>query len=152
LLRIRKARLEDLDRIVDFNVKMAEETEGKILDRKVVRKGVRTVLNDEAKGFYLLSEYDRMGKVIAGQLMVTFEWSDWRNKNFWWIQSVYVDKEYRNKKVFSSLYGTVAKMALSERSVGGLRLYVDKNNDSAKQVYRSLGLKKTDYEIYEKSL
>ena len=152
MLRIRKARLEDLDRIIEFNVKMAEETEGKILDKKVVRQGVRNVLNDEAKGFYLLSEYDRVRKVIAGQLMVTFEWSDWSNKNYWWIQSVYVDKEYRNKKVFSSLYGTVSKMALSERSVGGLRLYVDKNNDSAKLVYRSLGLKKTDYEIYEKSL
>lgn len=152
LLCIRKARLEDLERIVDFNVKMAEETEGKVLDKNVVREGVRAVLNDRAKGFYLLSEYTTKGRVIAGQLMVTFEWSDWRNKDFWWIQSVYVDKGFRNKKVFSSLYGTVAKMALSEGSVGGLRLYVDKDNDSAKQVYQSLGLKKTGYEIYEKPL
>ena len=152
MLRIRKARLEDLERIVDFNVEMAEETEGKILDRSVVREGVKTVLKDGAKGFYLLSECDRGGKVLAGQLMVTFEWSDWRNKNFWWIQSVYVDKEFRNKKVFSGLYGAVAKMAMSEGRVGGLRLYVDKNNNSAKQVYESLGLRKTDYEILETAL
>jgi ribosomal protein S18 acetylase RimI-like enzyme len=152
LLRIRKARLEDLDRIVDFNVQMAEETEGKLLDRNIVREGVEAILKDEAKGFYLLSEYNKSGKILAGQLMVTFEWSDWRNKDFWWIQSVYVDKEYRNKGVFSRLYRTVTKMALSEESVGGLRLYVEKNNDSAKQVYESLGMEKTAYEIYEKSL
>jgi GNAT superfamily N-acetyltransferase len=152
LLRIRKAKLEDLERIVDFNVEMAEETEGKMLDRSVVREGVRTVLKDRAKGFYLLSEWNGRGGMLAGQLMVTFEWSDWRNMNFWWIQSVYVDKKFRTKKVFSGLYGAVAKMALSEGSVGGLRLYVDKNNDSAKQVYESLGLRKTDYEIFEKSL
>jgi len=84
--------------------------------------------------------------------MVTFEWSDWRNKKFWWIQSVYVDKKYRNKKVFSQLFGTVTKMALSEKSVCGLRLYTSKNNYSAKQVYESLGMKKTSYEIYEKFL
>jgi ribosomal protein S18 acetylase RimI-like enzyme len=152
LLRIRKARLEDLERIVDFNIQMAEETEGKILDRNIVREGVKAILKNKAKGFYLLSEYNKSGKVLAGQLMVTFEWSDWRNRNIWWIQSVYVDKKYRNKKVFSRLYGTVTKMALSEESVGGLRLYVEKNNNSAKKVYESLGMEKTAYEIYEKSL
>ena len=84
--------------------------------------------------------------------MVTFEWSDWKNKNFWWIQSVYIDKKYRNKKVFSQLYRTVIKIALSKKSVGGIRLYVEKHNNSAKQVYESLGMKKTPYEIYEKIL
>ena len=152
LLRIRKATLEDLDGIVDFNIRMAEETEGKMLDRGIVREGVRTVLDDEAKGFYLLLEFNGRSKVLAGQLMVTFEWSDWRNKNFWWIQSVYVAKEYRHKKVFSRLYETVIKMALSEKNVGGLRLYVDKSNYSAKKVYELLGIKKTAYEIYEKPL
>jgi hypothetical protein len=72
------------------------------------------------------------GKILAGQ-MVTFEWSDWRNKNFWWIQSVYVDKKCRKKRVFSRLCGTVTEMTLSEKSVGGLRLYFEKNNDSAKK-------------------
>lgn len=152
MLRIRKARLEDLERIVAFNIQMAEETEGKILDKNIVREGVKTILNDETRGFYLLSEYNENGKIIAGQLMVTFEWSDWKNKNIWWIQSVYVDKKYRNKKVFSRLYRSVTEMALSEKSVGALRLYVEKNNDYAKQVYESLGMEKTPYEVYEKSL
>jgi ribosomal protein S18 acetylase RimI-like enzyme len=84
--------------------------------------------------------------------MVTYEWSDWRDKNFWWIQSVYVDKEYRNRKIFSKLFRAVAQMALSTISVDGLRLYVKEDNNSAKQVYESLGMKKTSYEIYEKSL
>jgi ribosomal protein S18 acetylase RimI-like enzyme len=77
--------------------------------------------------------------------MVTYEWSDWRDKNFWWIQSVYVDKEYRNRKIFSKLFRAVAQMALSTISVDGLRLYVKEDNNSAKQVYESLGMKKTSY-------
>jgi hypothetical protein len=84
-LRIRKARLEDLERIVDFNIQMAEETEGKMRDKNIVRKGCKTILNDKIGGFCLLSEHDKSGKILAGQLMVTFEWSDWRNKDFWWI-------------------------------------------------------------------
>ena len=148
---IRKARFEDFDRIVNFNIQMAEVTEGKILDSNVAREGVKTVLGNESKGFYLLAE-DEKGAKILGQLMVTFEWSDWRNKNIWWMQSVYVDKQYRNKRVFSRLYETVVKMALSKKSVGGLRLYVEKHNESAKRVYESLGMKKAPYEIYEKSL
>jgi len=131
---------------------MAKETEGKILEKNIVREGVRAVLNNKIKGFYLMAEDNNGAKILAGQLMVTFEWSDWRNKNIWWIQSVYVDKKYRNKKVFSQLFRTVTNMALSEKSVSGLRLYVEKRNSSAKQVYESLGMKKTPYEIYEKFL
>lgn len=141
-----------MERIVDFNIQVAKETEGKIIDKNIVREGVRAVLNNKLKGFYLMAEDEKAAKTLGGQLMVTFEWSDWRNKNIWWIQSVYVDKKYRNKKVFSQLYRTVAKMALSERSVGGLRLYVEKHNNLAKQVYESLGMEKTSYEIYEKFL
>ena len=131
---------------------MAKETEEKSLDRKIVLKGVQTVLSNESKGFYLLAEDNEGPRIVVGQLMVTYEWSDWRNKNFWWIQSVYVDKKYRNKKVFSKLFTAAAKMALSTGSVDALRLYVEKNNNSAKQVYESLGMTKTSYEIYEKSL
>lgn len=148
---IRKAKNEDIEKIADFNIQMAKETEGKILDKKVVQEGIRTVLNNKIKGFYLVAE-DKVTKLVVGQLMVTFEWSDWRNKNFWWIQSVYVDKKYRNKKVFSQLYRIITKMALYEKNVCGLRLYTSKNNYSAKQVYESLGMKKTSYEIYDKFL
>lgn len=150
-LLIRRAVLEDLRKISDFNVQMAEETEGRILDKNVVQEGVKEVLDNELKGFYLLAE-DKDGKVLAEQLMVTFEWSDWRNKDFWWLQSVYVDRKYRNKGVFSCLYRAVTKMASAEKRVCGLRLYVEKHNDSAKQVYESLSMKKTPYEIYEKAL
>lgn len=151
-LLIRKAKLEDLERIVDFNIQMAKETEGKILEKNIVREGVKSVLTDESKGFYLVAEENELAKKLGGQLMVTFEWSDWKNKNIWWIQSVYVDRECRNKKVFSRLYRTVSKMALSEKNVGGLRLYVEKDNNPAKLAYESLGMKKTPYEIYEKLL
>ena len=150
-LRIRKAKLEDLEGIVDFNIQMAKETKGKN-DKNVVREGVKAVLNNNLKGFYLVAEENTGDKILGGQLMVTFEWSDWRNKIIWWIHNVYVGKKYRNKKVFSQLYRSVAKMAASEKNVVGLRLYVEEHNDSAKQVYESLGMKKTPYEIYEKLL
>jgi len=151
-LIIRKAKLEDLEGIVDFNIQMAKETEWKIIDKNVVREGVKAVLNNNLKGFYLVAEENTGDKILGGQLMVTFEWSDWRNKNIWLIHNVYVDTKYRNKKVFSQLYRSVAKMAASEKNVVGIRLYVEKHSDSAKQVYESLGMKKTPYEIYEKLL
>ena len=149
---IRKARFEDWKRIVDFNLQIAKETEGKILDKNVVREGVKAILDNQLRGFYLLAENDEDTKIIVGQLMITFEWSDWRNRNIWWIQSVYVDKKFRNKKVFSKLFNTVTEMALSEKSVGKLRLYVREDNNSAKQVYESLGMTKTTYKIYEKTV
>jgi GNAT superfamily N-acetyltransferase len=150
LLFVREAVFEDFEGIADFNVRMAEETEGKVLDRSVVREGVKAVLADKLRGFYLLAEDGKSGRVV-GQLMVTFEWSDWRNKVFWWIQSVYVDRKYRKRRVFSRLFEAVCGMALSQKNVAGLRLYVEKDNDSAKQVYESLGMKES-YELYEKTL
>jgi ribosomal protein S18 acetylase RimI-like enzyme len=150
-LFIRKAKLEDLERIVDFNIQMAKETEEKMITKNIIREGVKSILIDESKGFYLVAEEDKSPKIL-GQLMITFEWSDWKNKNAWWIQSVYVDKKYRNKKVFSKLYRKVTRMAKSEKNIGALRLYVEKDNNPAKQAYASLGMKKTTYEIYEKIL
>jgi len=99
---IRKAKLDDLERIVDFKIEIALESEGKIIDRNIVREGVKAVLNDKLKRFYLVSEKNDDSEILCRQLMITFEWSDWRNKNIWWIQSVYVDKEYRNKKSLHS--------------------------------------------------
>ncbi|MFC1487470.1 GNAT family N-acetyltransferase [Thermoproteota archaeon] len=149
---IRKAKLEDLEGIVALNIQMSKETNTKIIDENVVREGVKAVLRNVVKGFYLIAEEENNYKILAGQLMVTFEWSDWRNKNIWWIHNVYVDKKYRNKKVFSQLYRCAVKMASSERNVVVLRLYVEDYNVSAKQVYESFGMKKTSYEIYEISL
>ena len=151
-LIIRKAKLEDLEGIVALNIQMSKETDTKIIDENVVREGVKAVLRNVVKGFYLIAEEENNYKILAGQLMVTFEWSDWKNKNIWWIHNVYVDKKYRNKKVFSQLYRCAVKMASSERNVVVLRLYVEDYNVSAKQVYESFGMKKTSYEIYEISL
>ena len=146
---IRKARFEDIERIADFNIKMAEETEGKKLDKNVVRRGVEAVIDDNHKGFYLVAEKTNGDRRLVGQLMITFEWSDWRNKCFWWIQSVYVEGKYRNQNVFSHLYRSAIELAKSRKDIYGLRLYVEKHNENGKQVYESLGMKKTPYEVYE---
>ncbi len=149
---IRKATPEDLEGIVTFNIQMAKETEGIILDEKVVREGVKSILDNTLIGFYLVAEENRNNKILCGQLLVIFEWSDWRNKNVWWIQNVYVDRKFRNKKVFSHLYRFIVKMAASEENVAGLKLYVEKNNNFVKRIYESLGLKIVQYDLYEKSL
>ena len=146
---VRKAKLEDIEGITDFNIRMAKETESKKLDKDVVLKGVEAVINDNHKGFYLVAEETNGGKKLVGQLMITFEWSDWRNKCFWWIQSVYVDEKHRNRNIFSHLYRRVIEMAKSRKNISGLRLYVEKHNEYAKQIYESLGMIRTPYEMYE---
>jgi len=143
---IRKAVLRDVETIANYNIQMAMETEDKKLDKKVVLKGVKAVIKDPRKGFYLLAEKK---DAIFGQLMITFEWSDWRNKCFWWIQSVYVDRRYRNQKIFTSLYREIMRLAISTDDVCGLRLYVEEHNESAKKVYKKLDLRRTSYEMFE---
>jgi GNAT superfamily N-acetyltransferase len=151
-LIIRKAKPEDLEGIVEFNIQMAKETEGIILDERIVREGVKSILDNMLIGLYLVAEKNKNDKMLCGQLLVIFEWSDWRNKNVWWIQNVYVDKKFRNKKVFSQLYRFTVEMAASEENVAGLKLYVKKNNNFVKRIYESLGLKKVQYDLYEISL
>ncbi|MEI2726245.1 MAG: GNAT family N-acetyltransferase [Verrucomicrobiota bacterium] len=107
---------------------------------------MRALLKDATKGIYFVAEAD--GAVI-GQLLITYEWSDWRNGYFWWIQSVYVAAKFRSEGVFRTLFGHVQKLAKSRRNVCGLRLYVEKNNRRARQAYDRLGMKHTHYEIYE---
>ena len=138
-----------MSRIADFNIRMAEETELKELNAKDVRKGVEAVLKDPGKGFYLVAETGN-SREIVGQLLVTFEWSDWRNNNFWWIQSVYVEPEARNQGVFTQLCRKLGDLADSEGQVCGFRLYVDKSNVAAKRIYESIGFRMTSYEMYEK--
>ena len=150
-VKVRRAELGDIDRIVDFNVRMADETEGKMLDEKTVREGVNSVVNDPDKGFYLVAEKENSSEIV-GQLLVTSEWSDWRNKYFWWIQSVYVSPIYREKKVFSQLYGALDKLVSTNKSICGFRLYLHSQNESASKVYEAMGFKKTSYEVYEMEL
>jgi GNAT superfamily N-acetyltransferase len=129
---------------------MAWETEKRRLDPQRVGQGVAALLNDPAKGTYFIAETESRGRwVVAGQLLITYEWSDWRSGNFWWIQSVYVAEEFRAGGVFKALFNHVHALAKGRSDVCGLRLYVEANNQKARQVYERLGMKKTDYQLFE---
>ncbi len=145
-LSIRRAIASDETVLAEFNAALAWESEHKRLDGKVLLAGVRAVLADPNKGFYTLAESD--GRVV-GQVMVTFEWSDWRNGWFWWVQSVYVRPESRRGGVFRELFRAIQREAESDPSVIGLRLYVERDNTRAKETYRSLGMSDTPYELLE---
>ena len=129
---------------------MAWETEQRRLDPERVRLGVAALLNDAAKGRYFVAEVENGGRVVVGgQLLITYEWSDWRNGSFWWIQSVYVAEEFRASGVFKALYHHVQALAKERNDVCGLRLYVDAHNSKARKAYERLGMKRTDYEFFE---
>lgn len=145
-MQVRKAELADAAALVDFNQKMALETEGKHLEADVLRPGVNAVFADANKGFYVVAEDN--GSIVGG-LLVTFEWSDWRNKWFWWIQSVYIVPEARGKSVYSRLYEFVKAEAARKGDVCGFRLYVERENTHAITVYEKLGMKNSVYFMYE---
>ncbi len=145
-LKIRLAESGDKATIVAANLALARETEDKTLDEAAVSGGVDALLTDASLGRYYLAERD--GRIV-GQLGLTWEWSDWRNGLFWWIQSVYVAREARGSGIFRALYEFVAGAARDERNVAGLRLYVDKNNERAANVYRRLGMRVTHYDMLE---
>jgi GNAT superfamily N-acetyltransferase len=142
---IRPAVIGDLTTIAEFNILMAFETEHLVLDRARVLDGVRAVLTDPSKGRYIVAE---SGGTVIGQLMVTYEWSDWRNGMFWWIQSVYVEAAFRGKKIFSQLYEYIKVEAVANKSCG-IRLYVEEANATAQQTYKKLGMVLTPYEMME---
>lgn len=143
---IRTATIADAPRITEFNALMARETENLELDLNRLRAGVEEVLRDASKGVYYVAETNG---VVVGQTLITYEWSDWRNGMFWWIQSVYVQKEFRGRGVFKLLFEHVRTLAEQDGRVCGLRLYVEKHNSRAQQTYERLGMKKTHYEMYE---
>lgn len=146
VIRIRPATRKDLDRVVEFNLGLASETEGKALDRDTLRAGIEAALSDPIRARYFLAEVD--GRVV-GQTMFTREWSDWRNAYFWWIQSVYIDADHRGRGVFRALYSHIRELAKREPDVCGIRLYVDKQNHRAIETYQRLGMELTDYLICE---
>ena len=145
MLQIRPATVADLDFIVSGNLEMALETESLKLDAAVLREGVRTLLEARAPGVYWIAELD---DVVVGQLMITHEWSDWRNRPVWWIQSVYVSPAARKHGVFRALY-THVREAARAAGAGGLRLYVDTTNARAQQVYAALGMNGDHYRVFE---
>jgi GNAT superfamily N-acetyltransferase len=142
----RYATFSDAAIIADFNASMAMETENLKLDRERLRKGTEALIADPTKGIYYVAEAD--GKIV-GQLMITYEWSDWRNATFWWIQSVYVHPEYRKSGVFRSLYRYIESIARNRDDVCGLRLYVDQSNERAQQTYEALGMKRSHYRMMD---
>ena len=148
-MQIRKARKNDIDALIGFNEAMALETEGKSLYTGTLKKGVEAVFEDPKKGFYLVAEEDAR---VLGGLMITFEWSDWRDAWFWWIQSVYVVPEYRGKGVYSRLYDFAKQEAANAGNTCGFRLYVEKENNHAQRVYKKLGMEETYYLMYEEKL
>lgn len=146
-LAIRRAALADAPIIVRFNEGIALETEGKRLDRDVLSRGVQAVFDDPSRGFYIVAE--RPDGEVVGQLMITYEWSDWRNGWFWWIQSVYVRDDARRSGVFRALFQHIQKEAEADPGIIGLRLYFDRSNTRGHATYRSLGLEDTEYELME---
>lgn len=149
-MEIRIADIKDANNLVEFNQAMALETEGKRLETAVLQSGVEAVFNDEKKGFYVVAE-DENGKIIGG-LMITFEWSDWRDKWFWWIQSVYILPEARGQKLYKRMYDFVKAKARNNGNVCGFRLYVEKENINAQNVYEKCGMESSHYLMYEEML
>lgn len=144
-LRIRPASLDDLETIVEANAAMAEETENLQLDRGTLREGIRALLEQRVPGRYWIAEqHDR----VVGQLMITFEWSDWRNRMVWWIQSVYVAPDARRGGVFRALYDLARREAIAAGACG-LRLYVDTRNARAQAVYTAVGMNGEHYRVFE---
>ncbi len=145
-IQIRQAIIDDQAIITQFNQNMAMETENRTLDDATIGAGVAAVLGDSNRGFYLIAEVD--GRP-AGCLMVTFEWSDWRNYWFWWIQSVYVDQDFRRQGIYQNMYQAVKDLADDRDDVGGFRLYVETENIAAQKTYERLGMTRCDYLMYE---
>jgi GNAT superfamily N-acetyltransferase len=145
-MRIRNATVADLEFIAGANLALAQETEGQALDRALLVPGVLAVFEDPSLGRYYLAEVD--GRPV-GQLLTTYEWSDWRNGVFLWIQSVYVLPEYRGSGAFKSLFGHLAELARADSRICGIRLYVDRGNEQAQKVYGRLGMHRSNYGIME---
>ena len=143
---VRDARPADAGRIVRFQQAMALETEAKTLDAARVVAGVDAVLASRDLGFYIVAEMDDS---VVGSMLITYEWSDWRNGTFWWIQSVFVEAGYRRIGVYTAMHEFVLRRASAHGDICGIRLYVERANDVAQQTYRRLGMDHSHYDLYE---
>lgn len=143
---IRKAEPRDIEFLVRGNASMALETEHLSLDLDRLRDGVAALFEEPGRGFYFIAETNGRR---AGQMMITFEWSDWRNGIFWWIQSVWVEPEFRGQGVFRALYRNVEQIAHADPRICGLRLYVEEENQRTQATYANCGMKRTSYEMWE---
>ena len=146
MISIRPAQPTDIQHIVRFNAAMALETEDLQLDMATLEKGVRHLFDHPEQGFYLVAEQDHK---VTGCLLITFEWSDWRNGLFWWIQSVYVDPDHRRQGIYSRLYQEIQDRAAMDDEIIGFRLYVERENHRAQQTYKAQGMSRTPYVLFE---
>ncbi len=148
-ITVRRALESDAEIIAEYNKSMAWETEGKRLDFDKIMKGVQSLFRHPEYGFYVVAEHQER---VVGCLMITYEWSDWRNGLFWWIQSVYVAPKYRQMGVYRTMYKTLREMAADHPEVCGFRLYVEKESSVAQQVYQQLGMDESPYKVFEEEL
>ncbi len=145
MITIRKARVEDSDKLIEFQQKMAWETEQLELDIAIVNNGVAAVFENHGKGQYYVAEEDG---IVVASLLITYEWSDWRNSDVWWFQSVYVLPASRRKGIFRKMY-TYVKEEGEKQGIAGLRLYVESNNKRAMATYEAMGMHCEHYTMYE---
>lgn len=145
-MNIRRATKDHMPAIINFQMEMAYETEGLKLDKNILEKGVKAVFEHPEKGIYFIAEHE--GQVVASTLL-TPEWSDWRNGKVLWIQSVYVLPAFRGKGVFKDMFSELKLMMQADESIKGFRLYVDKNNKKAIEVYKKLGMDGDHYQLFE---
>lgn len=148
-MNIRLADREDAHYFVEFNSAMALETEGKTLDRSIVEPAVNAIFDDPNKGFYIVAEDESQ---VVGGLLITYEWSDWRNAWWWWIQSVFISPEARGKRAYSQMHDYVRQLAREAGNVYGIRLYVENENVHAQRVYEKVGMQQSNYLMYHEQL
>ncbi|MCK5105815.1 MAG: GNAT family N-acetyltransferase [Cyclobacteriaceae bacterium] len=147
MIKIREANRSDAPSIIDFQLKMALETENLELTKSVLESGVKAVFDEDSKGAYYVAEVDG---TVVGSLLTTYEWSDWRNGQILWIQSVYVANEFRGKGIYRNMYEYIKNKVRDHKlDFKGIRLYVDKTNGVAQKVYKKLGMENHHYEMYE---
>lgn len=148
MISIEKANILHASTITDFQIEMAWESEEYVLQRDVIKRGVEHVFTDEDQGFYIIAKVD---EVVVGSLMITYEWSDWRCSQIWWLQSVFVMKDYRSQGVFTAMYEFIKNLA-AQNHVQTIRLYMEKNNDTAQKAYLKNNFEVTHYVVLEHKL
>lgn len=146
MITIQRAQRDHIDILIDFQQRLAYESEAVTLDASTLRKGMEAMFSDPGKGFYNVA-FD--GQEIVGCHMITYEWSDWRNGMVWWLQSVYVKESHRKKGVFRIMYENIISLIKKDPGIIGLRLYVDKSNERAMNVYSAMGMDGSHYTVYE---
>jgi len=153
VIRVRVAQEYDVDFLVKCNTALAKETEGKILSEPTVRDGVLALLHRATLGSYIVAEMiNASERSLVGQLMITHEWSDWRNGVIWWIQSVYVDPMWRRQGIYRAMHQYILEQAKQEPEIRGIRVYVEHRNHTAQAVYQNVGLTNAGYMVYEMML